>query len=53
MFVQWVGACRMAAGSSIGDDESEGEVGAELAPNPDELERQLEMPFLCAITQTR
>ena len=31
---QCVGAFRMAAGSSIGDDEREGEVGAdELAPS--------------------
>ena len=31
---QWVGALRMAAGSSIGDEEREGEVGAEeLAPS--------------------
>ena len=33
MFDQWVGAFRMAAGSSIGDDERDGEVGAELAPS--------------------
>ena len=29
---QWVGACRMAAGSRIGELDKEGDVGAELAP---------------------
>ena len=30
--VQWVGACKMAAGSRIGELDKEGDVGAELAP---------------------
>ena len=30
---QWVGACRMAAGSRIGELDKEGDVGAELAPS--------------------
>ena len=31
--VQWVGACKIAAGSRIGELDKEGDVGAELAPS--------------------
>ena len=33
VFGQWVGAWRMAAGSNIGEEERDGEGGAELAPS--------------------